>query len=394
MPMTGSNPNYLIIVLTLLGAVVACGCMAAGGEDGPADRISGNGTVTYVDLEGGFYGIVADDGERYLPRNLPADFRADGLRVTFVVDIANETATIQQWGAPVDVVSIEKGDTRRTVATNGTVTYIDLEGGFYGIIAEDGMNYLPGNLPEEYRIDGLRVQFSADLDEETVGFHMWGTPVKIRTIEPIGGVRLVSGNGTITYVDLEGGFYGIVAGDGRRFLPLGLDEAWLVAGMNVTFVALVKEDVVTAGQWGVPVEVLAIDRAGNATFVAANGTVTYIDLEGGFYGIIADDGGRYLPLGLEERYRVDGMRITFAGKVARDTVTLQQWGIPVDIIAVPWACSSCGGSVGMADPAAVWCTEQGHTYETRKNPDGSEYGVCIFANGTVVDAWDYYRQTH
>ncbi|MCK9278405.1 MAG: DUF333 domain-containing protein [Methanoculleus sp.] len=392
--MTGSNPNYLIIVLTLLGAVVACGCMAAGGEDGPTDRISGNGTVTYVDLEGGFYGIVADDGERYLPRNLPADFRADGLRVTFVVDIANETATIQQWGAPVDVVSIEKGDTRRTVATNGTVTYIDLEGGFYGIIAEDGMNYLPGNLPEEYRIDGLRVQFSADLDEETVGFHMWGTPVKVRTIEPIGGVRLVSGNGTITYVDLEGGFYGIVAGDGRRFLPLGLDEAWLVAGMNVTFVALVKEDVVTAGQWGVPVEVLAIDRAGNATFVAANGTVTYIDLEGGFYGIIADDGGRYLPLGLEERYRVDGMRITFAGKVARDTVTLQQWGIPVDIIAVPWACSSCGGSVGMADPAAVWCTEQGHTYETRKNPDGSEYGVCIFANGTVVDAWDYYRQTH
>ena len=394
MPMTGSYPNYLIIVLTLLGAVVACGCMAAGGEDGPADRISGNGTVTYVDLESGFYGIVADDGERYLPRNLPADFRQDGLRVTFVVDIANETATIQQWGAPVDVVSIEKGDTRRTVATNGTVTYIDLEGGFYGIIAEDGMNYLPSNLPEEYRIDGLSVQFCADMEEETVGFHMWGTPVKVRIIEPIGGVRLVSGNGTITYIDLEGGFYDIVADDGRRFLPLGLDETWLVDGLNVTFVAEVKEDVVTVEQEGTPVEVLAIDTAGNATFVAANGTVTYIDLEGGFYGIIADDGGRYLPLGLEERYRVDGMRITFAGKIARDTVTIQQWGTPVDIIAIPWACSSCGGSVGMADPAAVWCTEQGHTYETRKNPDGSEYGVCIFANGTAVDAWDCYRQNH
>ncbi len=48
----------------------------------------------------------------------------------------------------------------------------------------------------------------------------------------------------------------------------------------------------------------------------------------------------------------------------------------------------------MADPAAVWCLEQGHTYETRKNPDGSEYGVCIFANGTAVDAWDCYRQNH
>lgn len=394
MPMTGSYPNYPVIVLTLLLAVIACGCMAAGGEDDHADRISGNGTVTYVDLEGGFYGIVADDGERYLPADLPADFRQDGLRVTFVVDVAKETATIQQWGTPVDVVSMEKGDTRRTIATNGTVTYIDLEGGFYGIIAEDGMNCLPSNLPEEYRIDGLSVQFSADLEDDVTGFPMWGMPVKIRSIEPIGSVRLVAGNGTVTYVDLEGGFYGIIADDGGRYLPLGLGETWLVDGMNVTFVAQVREDVATIGQWGTPVEVIAIDKAGNTTFVAANGTVTYIDLEGGFYGIVTDDGTRYLPLGLEERYRVDGMRITFAGKIARDTVTLQQWGVPVEILAVPWACSSCGGSAGIADPAAVWCLEQGHAYEIRKNPDGSEYGVCIFANGTVVDAWDYYRQNH
>ncbi|MCK8518559.1 putative hemolysin [Methanoculleus sp. 7T] len=391
--MTG-YPNYLVIVLALFGAVVACGCMAAGGEDGPIDRVSGNGTVTYVDLEGGFYGIAADDGKRYLPTDLPAEYRQDGLRVTFSADIARETANIQQWGTPVDIVAIEMGDNRRTVATNGTVTYIDLEGGFYGITAEDGMNYRPTNLPDEYRIDGLRVQFSADVEEDVAGFQMWGTPVTIRTIEPLGGVRLVSGNGTVTYVDLEGGFYGIVADDGEHYLPLGLSEAWLVDGMNVTFVAREKEGVMTIQQWGAPVEVLAIDKAGNATFVAANGTVTYVDLEGGFYGIVADDGERYLPLGLEERYRVDGMQITFAGKVARDTVTIQQWGTPVEVVAVPWACSRCGGSVGMADPAAVWCIEQGHTYETRKNPDGSEYGVCIFENGTEVDAWDYYRQTH
>ena len=318
MLMTGSNPNYMVIVLVLFGAIVACGCIAAGGDETAADRVSGNGTVTYIDLEGGFYGIVADDGEHYLPTALPAEYRQDGLRVAFVVDIPRDTATIQQWGKPVDIVGIEKSDTRRTVATTGTVTYVDLEGGFYGIVAEDGRNYLPGNLPAEYRQDGLRVRFSADPEEDVAGFRMWGTPVKIRSIELIEDVRLVSGNGTVTYVDLEGGFYGIVA----------------------------------------------------------------------------DDGGRYLPLGLEERYRVDGMRITFAGEIARDTVTIQQWGTPVEIITVSRACSSCGGSVGMANPAAVWCREQGHAYEIRKNPDGSEYGVCIFANGTEVDAWDYYRQTH
>ncbi len=315
--MTGSNSNYLVVVLALFGAVIACGCMAAGGEDRPADRISGNGTITYVDLEGGFYGIVADDGRRFLPVDLPAEYRQDDLRVRFVVDVLEDTASTQQWGTPVEIVELEMGDTRRTVAADGTVTYVDLEGGFYGLVTDDG-----------------------------------------------------------------------------NYLPLNLNETWQVDGMNVTFVAGVQENTMTIQQWGVPVEVIAIDTAGNATYVAKTGTVAFVDLEGGFYGIVADDGERYLPLDLNETYRVDGMRLSFIGEIVRDTATIQQWGMPVEIIDVPWACERCGGNAGIANPAAVWCIEQGHTYEIRKNPDGSEYGVCIFANATVVDAWDYYRQTH
>jgi len=237
------------------------------------------------------------------------------------------------------------------------------------------------------------VLFSADVKDGGAGIHMWGTPVEIRSIEVIEGVLLVSGNATVTYIDLEGGFYGLVADDGN-YLPLNLNETWQVDGTNVTFVARIKENTVTIQQWGTPVEVIAIDRAGNATYVAKTGTVTYVDLEGGFYGIVADDGERYLPLDLDETCRVDGMRLIFVGEIARDTATIQQWGTPIEIIDVPWACATCGGNTGIANPAAVWCTEQGHTYEIRTNPDGSEYGVCIFANGTEVDAWDYYRQTH
>ncbi len=167
----------------------------------------------------------------------------------------NETATIQQWGGtPVEVVEIAAGDTRRTVLANATVTYIDLEGGFYGLVTDDGRNYLPGNLPAEYRQDGLSVQFSADVQDDAAGIQMWGgtPPVEIRSIEVIEGVLLVSGgNATVTYIDLEGGFYGLVADDGN-YLPLNLNESWQVDGTNVTFVARVLENTMTVQQWGGP----------------------------------------------------------------------------------------------------------------------------------------------
>ena len=131
---------------------------------------------------------------------------------------------------------------------------------------------------------------------------------------------------------------------------------------------------------------------GDDGHISANGTVTYVDLEGGFYGIVTDDGERYLPIGLEDRYRVDGMRLTFSGRVVPDAVTLQQWGTPIEILDIPWVDSPSGA--GIANPAAAGRTEQGHTYEIRKTPDGSEYGVCIFANGTEIDAWGHYPQTH
>ncbi|MDG5816123.1 hypothetical protein QA601_13600 [Chitinispirillales bacterium ANBcel5] len=66
---------------------------------------------------------------------------------------------------------------------SGTITYIDLEGGFYGIITEEGERYRPINLPEEFREDGLKVTFSGSVAEDVVGIHMWGKPFEIDHIE-------------------------------------------------------------------------------------------------------------------------------------------------------------------------------------------------------------------
>ncbi|MBC7217078.1 MAG: hypothetical protein H5U36_02670 [Candidatus Caldatribacterium sp.] len=69
--------------------------------------IRGTGTVTYVPLEGGFFGIVADNGKRYEPVNLPEDFREDGLRVAFVAE-PFEGMSSHMWGELIRLVRIEK----------------------------------------------------------------------------------------------------------------------------------------------------------------------------------------------------------------------------------------------------------------------------------------------
>jgi hypothetical protein len=66
------------------------------------------GTIRYLDFEGGFYGIVADNGEKYDPVNLPRAYRKDGLRVKFHVKEKKGMAGIHMWGKIVEILSIEK----------------------------------------------------------------------------------------------------------------------------------------------------------------------------------------------------------------------------------------------------------------------------------------------
>ena len=45
----------------------------------------------------------------------------------------------------------------------------------------------------------------------------------------------------------------------------------------------------------------------------------------------------------------------------------------------------------MPNPAAAYCVEQGFTSEIRTAADGSQFGVCIFPNGSECDEWAYFR---
>ena len=91
-----------LFVPTMMAAILSMsGCSSP-----EAPRLSGTGTVRYLSLEGGFYGILADDGTHLDPVNLPAEFRTDGLRVHYDAQIKPEAVSVHMWGQIVVVLSI------------------------------------------------------------------------------------------------------------------------------------------------------------------------------------------------------------------------------------------------------------------------------------------------
>lgn len=67
----------------------------------------------------------------------------------------------------------------------GTVVFVPLEGGFYGILGDDGGHYDPLNLPESLCKDGLKVQVKASVLKHGASFHMWGKRIKILEIKSL-----------------------------------------------------------------------------------------------------------------------------------------------------------------------------------------------------------------
>lgn len=46
----------------------------------------------------------------------------------------------------------------------------------------------------------------------------------------------------------------------------------------------------------------------------------------------------------------------------------------------------------IANPASVYCQEQGGKLEIRTNTDGAQTGYCILADGTECEEWDYFNK--
>jgi putative hemolysin len=45
----------------------------------------------------------------------------------------------------------------------------------------------------------------------------------------------------------------------------------------------------------------------------------------------------------------------------------------------------------IANPASQHCVDQGGKLEIRTGPDGGQYGICRFANGSECEEWAFQR---
>lgn len=61
----------------------------------------------------------------------------------------------------------------------GTVTYINLAGGFWAIIGKDDEKWRPTNLPKSLQNEGQVIEVEAEIVEDDMSLFMWGTVIEI-----------------------------------------------------------------------------------------------------------------------------------------------------------------------------------------------------------------------
>jgi len=95
--------NRLIATIAAALSLAACG---GSSSTQPIKNVTA--TVSYITLEGGFFGLRGDDGVTYDPMQLDPAFAHDGLRVRARLRVRNDQIGIHMVGTLVDVLEISR----------------------------------------------------------------------------------------------------------------------------------------------------------------------------------------------------------------------------------------------------------------------------------------------
>lgn len=95
--MKSSKTRWLFATATLW-IILANSANLHAADSQPNTAVTFTGKIVHVMVEGGFYGIESTQGSKYLPINLPALLKHDGLTVQVQAEIAKEILGLQMWG--------------------------------------------------------------------------------------------------------------------------------------------------------------------------------------------------------------------------------------------------------------------------------------------------------
>ena len=68
----------------------------------------------------------------------------------------------------------------------------------------------------------------------------------------------------------------------------------------------------------------------------AKGAIVAVSVDAGCWGIVpdADRGTRYAPDRLPDEFKVEGLRVTFSGRVKPVDPNVRAWGVPLELTAI------------------------------------------------------------
>jgi putative hemolysin len=71
-------------------------------------------------------------------------------------------------------------------------------------------------------------------------------------------------------------------------------------------------------------------------------------------------------------------------------MVIKKWLIGLGLLAMVFV-AGCSQNAQVANPASVFCEEQGGTLDMRVDQNGGQYGVCMFDDGSQCEEWAFYR---
>jgi len=104
-----SKKRYYLVIgcLSLLCVGISLGFWGiTESSKSDVDIVSGTGKIVFLDFEGGFFGIIADDGGHYDPQNLPEGLMINGLLIAFMAKILHGAGSFHMWGEIVELLYI------------------------------------------------------------------------------------------------------------------------------------------------------------------------------------------------------------------------------------------------------------------------------------------------